>query len=29
VTNEVEQLRDSFGVAGMRVLQFAFGGDRT
>jgi len=27
VTNEVEHLRDSFGVAGMRVLQFAFGGD--
>ncbi|MFL6467714.1 MAG: 4-alpha-glucanotransferase [Pyrinomonadaceae bacterium] len=27
VTKEVEQLRDSFGIAGMRVLQFAFGGD--
>jgi len=27
VTNEVEHLRDSFGIAGMRVLQFAFGGD--
>jgi 4-alpha-glucanotransferase len=27
VTNEVEDLRDSFGIAPMRVLQFAFGGD--
>jgi len=27
VTTEVEHLRDSFGIAGMRVLQFAFGGD--
>ncbi len=27
VTKEVEELRDSFGIAPMRVLQFAFGGD--
>lgn len=27
VTPEVEHLRDSFGLPGMRVLQFAFGGD--
>ena len=27
VTREVEDLRDSFGIAPMRVLQFAFGGD--
>jgi 4-alpha-glucanotransferase len=27
VTREVEELRDAFGVAPMRVLQFAFGGD--
>jgi 4-alpha-glucanotransferase len=27
VTKEVEELRDSFGVAPMHVLQFAFGGD--
>jgi 4-alpha-glucanotransferase len=27
ITSEVEQLRDSFDFPGMRVLQFAFGGD--
>lgn len=27
ITDEVERLRDSFGIAPMRVLQFAFGGD--
>ncbi len=27
VTSEVESLRDSFEIPGMRVLQFAFGGD--
>ena len=27
VTKEVDQLRDAFGIAPMRVLQFAFGGD--
>jgi 4-alpha-glucanotransferase len=27
VTPEVEQLRDGFGFPGMRILQFAFGGD--
>lgn len=27
VTPEVEELRDEFGFAGMRILQFAFGGD--
>jgi len=27
VTPEVEQLRDDFGFPGMRILQFAFGGD--
>jgi 4-alpha-glucanotransferase len=27
MTNEVEELRDSFGIAPMKVLQFAFGGD--
>jgi 4-alpha-glucanotransferase len=27
VTAEVEQLRDDFGFPGMRILQFAFGGD--
>ncbi|MBK8465900.1 MAG: 4-alpha-glucanotransferase [Chloracidobacterium sp.] len=27
VTPEVEALRDSFGFPGMRILQFAFGGD--
>jgi 4-alpha-glucanotransferase len=27
VTTEVEDLRDSFGIPGMRILQFAFGGD--
>ena len=27
VTKEVDELRDSFGIAPMRVLQFAFGGD--
>jgi 4-alpha-glucanotransferase len=27
VTDEVRALRDRFGMAGMRVLQFAFGGD--
>jgi len=27
VTPEVENLRDSFGLSGMRILQFAFGGD--
>lgn len=29
VTNEVEELRDWFGIPGMRILQFAFGGDAT
>ncbi|MGB7207324.1 MAG: 4-alpha-glucanotransferase [Pyrinomonadaceae bacterium] len=27
LTPEVENLRDSFGLPGMRILQFAFGGD--
>lgn len=27
VTTEVEKLRDEFGFPGMRILQFAFGGD--
>lgn len=27
VTPEVEELRDSFGFAGMKILQYAFGGD--
>ena len=27
VTQEVERLRDEFGLPGMRILQFAFGGD--
>ena len=27
VTREVEELRDGFGFPGMRILQFAFGGD--
>lgn len=27
VTREVEELRDSFGLPGMRILQFAFDGD--
>jgi 4-alpha-glucanotransferase len=27
VTPDVEQLRDSFGFPGMRILQYAFGGD--
>ncbi|MEJ7847239.1 MAG: 4-alpha-glucanotransferase [Pyrinomonadaceae bacterium] len=27
VTHEVERLRDDFGLPGMRILQFAFGGD--
>lgn len=27
ITPEVEQLRDAFGFPGMRILQFAFGGD--
>jgi len=27
VTREVEDLRDDFGLPGMRILQFAFGGD--
>jgi 4-alpha-glucanotransferase len=27
VTQEVEQLRDDFGFPGMRILEFAFGGD--
>ena len=27
ITPDVEQLRDSFGFPGMRILQFAFGGD--
>jgi 4-alpha-glucanotransferase len=27
LTKEVDELRDSFGIAPMRVLQFAFGGD--
>ena len=29
ITPDVEKLRDSFGLPGMRVLQFAFGGDST
>jgi 4-alpha-glucanotransferase len=29
ITPEVENLRDEFGFPGMRVLQFAFGGDAT
>jgi 4-alpha-glucanotransferase len=29
ITEDVEQLRESFGFPGMRVLQFAFGGDAT
>lgn len=29
ITSEVEDLRDSFAFPGMRVLQFAFGGDET
>lgn len=28
ITPEVEALRDSFGFPGMRILQFAFGGER-
>ena len=28
ITPDVRQLRDEFGLPGMRVLQFAFGGDR-
>ncbi len=27
ITPDVEQLRDEFGFPGMRILQFAFGGD--
>lgn len=27
ITNEIEQLRDQFGLPGMKVLQFAFGDD--
>jgi len=27
VTSEVEHLRDSFGIPGMKILQYAFGGD--
>jgi 4-alpha-glucanotransferase len=27
ITPDVEELRDSFGFPGMRILQFAFGGD--
>jgi 4-alpha-glucanotransferase len=27
VTPEVNKLRDEFGIAGMKILQFAFGGD--
>lgn len=27
ITPDVEQLRDSFGLPGMRILQYAFGGD--
>jgi len=27
ITSDVEELRDSFGFPGMRILQFAFGGD--
>ena len=27
ITPDVEQLRDSFGMAGMRILQYAFNGD--
>ncbi len=27
ITHDVEKLRDSFGFPGMRILQFAFGGD--
>jgi 4-alpha-glucanotransferase len=29
ITPDVEALRDAFGLPGMRVLQFAFGGDAT
>jgi 4-alpha-glucanotransferase len=29
ITPEVEQLRDDFGLPGMKILQFAFGGDAT
>lgn len=29
ITPEVERLRDQFGLPGMKVLQFAFGGDMT
>jgi 4-alpha-glucanotransferase len=29
ITEEVEELRDSTGLPGMKVLQFAFGGDST
>lgn len=29
ITPDVEELRDSFGLPGMRILQFAFGGDAT
>ena len=29
ITPDVEKLRDDFGLPGMRVLQFAFGGDST
>lgn len=29
ITPDVEMLRDEFGLPGMRVLQFAFGGDRS
>ncbi|MCV4872744.1 4-alpha-glucanotransferase, partial [Escherichia coli] len=27
ITPEVEELRDSFGFPGMRILQYGFGGD--
>jgi 4-alpha-glucanotransferase len=27
LTREVEELRDSFGIPGMKILQYAFGGD--
>ena len=27
ITPDVEELRDGFGFPGMRILQFAFGGD--
>src|SRR5205085_7123718 len=29
ITEEVDELRDAIGLPGMRILQFAFGGDPT